>query len=122
MNPHQCEPQTRRFATYAVLSAALLAGALLASGLYSIYLLYSNSVEQVLALQQDKADFAAQRIEQFLEEIEKQMVWTMLPYGTRGDVSTEQRRFELYKLLMRTPAIDEISWIDHAGRLHVKAS
>ena len=57
----------------------LVTVALLASGLIEIYFSYQESKEVLSALQREKAQAAAVRIEGFITEIEHQMGWVTQP-------------------------------------------
>jgi adenylate cyclase len=116
------ETQAARCSRWATASVAALSILLLASGVFSVRFFYTQSAEQFITLQQDRADFAAHRIEQFFADLQRQMVWTMLPYAPQNGISVEQRRHELHKLLMQAPAVDEIAWLDDGGRVQIRAS
>ena len=64
-------------------------------------------------MQQDKADAAAQRIEQFVDEIERQFGWTTRARWAAGPL--DQRRFDYVRLLRQVPAITELTELDGAG-------
>jgi signal transduction histidine kinase len=112
----------RLFSKYAVLIAALVAGALIASGLVGVYFSYRQNEVQSIALQQEKAYFAAWRIEQFIKDIEHQIGWTSLPRVAADALPANERRFEYLKLLRQVPAITEVSWLDAEGRERLKVS
>jgi signal transduction histidine kinase len=111
----------RLFWKYVVFFSLLVTVALLASGLIEIYFSYQESKIVLSALQREKAQAAAVRIEGFITEIERQMGWVTQP---RAVVATplEQRRFDFYRLQRQVPAITEISYIDSAGREQVRVS
>ena len=112
----------RLFSKYAVLIAALVAGALIASGLIGVYFSYQQNQAQFVALQQEKAYFAAWRIEQFIKDIEQQIGWTSLPRVAADAFPLAERRFEYLKLLRQVPAITEVTWLDAEGRERLKVS
>jgi hypothetical protein len=112
----------RLFSKYAVLIAALVAGALIASGLVGVYFSYRQNEAQFIALQQEKSYFAAWRIEQFIKDIEHQIGWTSLPRVAADALAVNERRFEYLKRLRQVPAITDVSWLDAEGRERLKVS
>ena len=113
-------PRWRLFGKYATLIIALVGGALLASGLVSLYFSYRENQEHLIALQQEKALSAATRIEQFIRDIEHQLGWTTL-LSTEGD-SVQQRRLEYLKLLRQVQAITDVAWLDSSGYEQLRVS
>jgi signal transduction histidine kinase len=111
----------RLFWKYVVFFSLLVTVALLASGLIEIYFSYQESKEVLAALQREKAQAAAVRIEGFITEIERQMGWVTQPRPVAA-APLEQRRFDFYRLQRQVPAITEISYIDPAGREQVRVS
>ena len=89
----------RLFAKYATLITVLVGGALIASGAVSLYFAYGESKLALFALQREKADAAAYRIEQYVRGIEHELGWTALPRVQEGSSASEQRRIEFLKLL-----------------------
>jgi GAF domain-containing protein/HAMP domain-containing protein/anti-sigma regulatory factor (Ser/Thr protein kinase) len=112
----------RLLAKYATLIIAVVAGVLLVSGAVSLYFSYRETQAQLVALQFEKAQGAASRIEQYVLDIEHQLSWTALPRVDSGGDALEQRRIEYLKLLRQAPAITEVAWIDSAGREQLRVS
>ncbi|HEY5290870.1 MAG TPA: cache domain-containing protein, partial [Burkholderiales bacterium] len=112
----------RLFPKYATLIIALVGGMLVASGGISLYFSYRENQEHLVALQREKAEAAATRIEQYILDIEQQLGWTALPQVGAGGNPLDQRRFEYLKLLRQVPAITEVAWIDASGRERLKVS
>jgi Cache domain len=72
---------------------------------------------RILRLQ---AKYAADKIEQFIKEIEGQVGWTT---QLRWSVETiEQRRFDALRLLRQVPAITELSQVDASGKEQLRVS
>ena len=107
------------FRKYVVFFVALVSLALIASGGVQLYFTYQENKQALLALQQEKADSAASRIETYVQEIERQLAWVRLPQV--GSQTAEQRRIEYLKLLRVVPAITDAAMIDALGKeqLHV---
>src|SRR5690349_5945751 len=87
-------PHWRLFPKYATLIIAVVAGVLAVSGAISIYFSYRETRTQLVALQFEKAQGAATRIEQYMLDIEHQLSWTALPRVDTGGDPLEQRRIE----------------------------
>ena len=66
------------FRKYVVFFVALVSLALIASGGVQFYFTYQENKQALLALQQEKADSAASRIETYVQEIERQLAWVRL--------------------------------------------
>jgi signal transduction histidine kinase len=112
----------RLFRKYVVLFAALVSGALLASGAIEIYFSYQETTEGLLRLQREKALAAATRIGQFVREIVGQLGWTTHPLLVSGPAALDQRRVDYFRLLRQVPAITELSLIDASGREQLRVS
>jgi signal transduction histidine kinase len=106
----------RLFPKYALLIIALVATLLVASGAVGLYFSYRENVRHLVALQFEKAQAAAVRIENYVHDIEQQLGWTTLPGFDMSADPLEQRRFDFLKLLRQAPAITEVVWIDPRGR------
>ena len=114
----------RLFPKYALLIIALVAGMLLASGAVGIYFSHRENQDHLAALQSEKAQGAANRIEQYVQGIEHELGWTALPRidSGAGSDALEARRIEYLKLLRQAPAITELVWIDPRGREQLRVS
>ncbi len=115
-------PRRRLFTKYLALIVGLVSFALVASGLVSLYFAYKENQAQLVTLQQEKADAAATRIEQYVRDIEQQLGWTALLHGAPGGNTNDLRRFEYLKLLRQVLAITEVAWIDNNGREQLRVS
>lgn len=111
----------RLYRKYAVYFVVLVSAVLLASGAIGLYTSYYENRTALIALQREKAVGAAQQIEQFIGEIERQIGWTHLPHiGSEGVL--ESRRLNFIRLLRQVPAITEARWIDPDGREQMRVS
>ncbi|WP_076999978.1 HAMP domain-containing histidine kinase [Variovorax sp. KK3] len=126
LNDTAGRPVRRRhlFPKYALLISLLVGGMLVASGAVVIYFSYRENQEHVIALQAEKAQAAATRIEQFVLNIEHQLGWTALPRAdaTGGVDPREARYLEYLKLLRQVPPITDVAWIDADGREQLRVS
>ena len=107
----------RRFARALV---GLVAVALLANGAVNMWLSYEEASASAVQVQREKAQAAAERVAQFVGEIESQMGWTTRAEWAR--VSLDQRRYDLIRLLRQTPAIMEVLFVDGSGREQLRLS
>jgi signal transduction histidine kinase len=112
----------RLFPKYALLIITLVGGMLIASGAIGIYFSYRETEAHLVALQAEKAQSAATRIEQYMLDIEHQLSWTALPHTDSGGDALELQRIEYLKLLRQVPAITEVAWIDATGHEQLRVS
>ena len=101
---------------------ALVAGALLVSGAVEIYSSYNENKSALVALQREKAGGAASRIESFVREIERQLVWTTQPLLVPPAAAIEQRRLDAVRLQRQVLPITEVSDLDASGREQLRVS
>ena len=108
------------FRKYVVFFVALVSLALVASGGTQLYFTYLENTQALLALQQEKADSAASRIETYVQEIERQLGWVRL---SQLDTQTpEQTQTEYLKLLRMVPAITDAAMLDASGKEQLRVS
>ena len=69
-------PRRRLFAKYAAALVGLVSLVLLINGSLNVWFSYAEAKDAAIRLQREKAEAAAQRIEEFIDEIEKQIGWT----------------------------------------------
>ena len=107
---------------YFVISVILLGGGLISSGVLEIYFRYRESHENINLLQQEVATAAAFKTEQFIQQIEAALrTATKSPEIARKGLS-EEFQAELTRLLLVTPAIEEVMALDLAGHIRLQAS
>jgi signal transduction histidine kinase/HAMP domain-containing protein len=107
---------------YLVIMVGLVTGALLASGAVQIYDSYNENKVALVALEREKAAGAATRIETFVREIERQLVWTTQPLLVPPAAATEQRRLDAVRLQRQVPPITEVSYLDSSGHEQLRVS
>ncbi|MBP0463487.1 HAMP domain-containing protein [Roseomonas sp. PWR1] len=98
----------------------LVGAVLLVNGSISMWFAYREATEAAVRVEQEKADAAADRVAQFIAELEQQIGWT-----TRADwarVPMEQRRYDFIRLLRQAPAISEVLYVDGEGRERLRLS
>ena len=69
-------PRCRLVRKYALLFIVLIGVALVVNSTLDFWFSYQENKGALVRVQRDKADAAAQRIEQFVDEIERQFRWT----------------------------------------------
>lgn len=116
--PHRA--RGRLFRKYVFLLASLVGGTLLASGALEIWFSYGENKAALARLQEEKAASAAARIDQFIDEITRQIGWTTRAQWS--DSVLEQRRIEYLQLLRQAPAVTEVAHIDATGREDLRVS
>ena len=115
-------PHGRLLRKYAVILAALVAGALVVSGAIQIWFAYGEHRDALVRIQREKATAAAAAIEQFTAGIEGQLGWTTHASVYAGPGGAEQRRFDFIRLLRQAPPITELVYIDGAGKEQLRIS
>jgi HAMP domain-containing protein len=110
----------RLFRKYLVLILSLVSGALLASGVLSLYFSYQENKTALAAVQEEKAIAAAARIEQYVRQIEQQLAFASLPQLDAADL--EVRRVEFLKLLRQAPEVTDVALIGPDGRERIAVS
>ncbi|MBL8700805.1 MAG: GAF domain-containing protein [Alphaproteobacteria bacterium] len=114
------QPRGRLFRKYVLSFIGVVSLVLLASGLLDGWFSYRETRTTLALVQDSKAEAAAQRIEQFIAEIERQIGWTTHAQWAAGTV--DQRRFDYVRLLRQVPAITELVQIDATGKEQLKVS
>jgi signal transduction histidine kinase/DNA-binding response OmpR family regulator len=120
-------PQGRLFRKYVVVLVALVGGVLIASGVVELYLAYKETKRAVVSVEREKAVAAAERIEQFIKEIERHIRGTThAATDMRLDIATraiaEQREIDFLRLLRNVPVIMDLRHLDVAGREQLRVS
>ncbi|GIK85197.1 MAG: hypothetical protein BroJett026_06780 [Betaproteobacteria bacterium] len=106
-------PRGRLFRRYFFLILALVTSALLLPSSISLWLSYRETLEALHAVQRERANAAAERIEQYVGDVQRQLASAALPQ--LGDAATEQRRLEFQRLLSRVPDVTDVAFIARDG-------
>jgi class 3 adenylate cyclase len=105
---------------YVALFAAVVCVTLLGNGLLEAWFLYREQTALLGRMQIEQADAAADKINQFVSGIEKQLGWTtQLPWSVG---SMDDRLLDLSRLLRQAPAITEVAVVDATGRERLRVS
>jgi GAF domain-containing protein/HAMP domain-containing protein len=113
-------PRRRLFAKYAAALVGMVSLVLLINASLDVWFSYDEAKDAALRLQREKAEAAAQRIETFIDEIERQIGWTTATQWASSPI--EQRRFDYSRLLRQVPAITELSQLDSHGHEQLRVS
>src|SRR5262245_44416581 len=105
-----------------LIALALVCGGLLTSGVVELIFRYRESVAAIGALQQEMAQGAAFKIQQFVQDIERTLRASSQTQEIVTSGLTEPYKFELLKLLKVTPAITELVALDASGHEQLKVS
>ena len=104
----------------AIALVGLVVFVLVVNGAVNMWLSYGEAKSAALQVQQEKAQAAAERVQQFVAEIENQIGWTTRVEWSR--VPLEQQRYDFIRLLRQVPAITELAYIDGKGKEQLKVS
>ncbi|MGE5096249.1 MAG: ATP-binding protein [Betaproteobacteria bacterium] len=115
-------PRRSLFRKYAAIFMALVAGGLVAEGLVELGFDYEESRQAAAELQRAEARAAAERIGQFLEGIERQVLDVSALPWTSGLLGLEERRDEYHRMMKLVPAITEVSNVAPEGREQLRVS
>src|SRR4051812_18794662 len=118
--PAMPPPRRRLFRKYALLLVGLVGAALLITSGFDFWFSYQETKAALIRLQQEKALAAAERIEGFIDEIERQIGWTTHAQWAASPL--DQRRQDYFRLLRQVPAITEVRQLDAAGQEQLKVS
>src|SRR3954462_101913 len=102
------------FFKYVVLFVGLVFGVLVINAALDLYFVYQENRRASIEVQREKAEAAAQRVESFVREIERQIGW--VAYAQFAALPPEQRRFDYARLMRQVPAITELIQLDRQGR------
>ena len=107
---------------YFFVSLFLVGGGLLTSGLLDIYFRYFESRDQISELREEVAAGAAFKLEQFVQEIEKTMLWATKSREIILEGISPKYKFELRKLLLIAPPVTEAVAVDETGLMRTQVS
>ncbi len=132
-------PRGRLFGKYVAFLVVLVGGLLVASGLLELYFSYQEAKRALVRLEREKALAAAERIERFVKDIERQLRATtyaasddpaVAPSGRKGtgfreslaSALVEQREIDFLRFLRSVPAAREVRHLDIAGKEQLRVS
>jgi signal transduction histidine kinase/CheY-like chemotaxis protein len=112
----------RLFRKYVIVLLLLVGGVLLVSSAVDLYFSYQETKESLVRIEREQAVAAAMRIEQFVQDIERQVRWTTQAAFDDPAAAREQREIDYLRLLRNVPAIAEISHLDASGKEQLRVS
>lgn len=119
----RAEPETGRLVRhYFLVSLALISGGLIVSGALDLYYSYVETRQQIALLQQEKAQGAALRIAQFVQNIQQGLTTAAKSRDLVINGIGPSFSFELERLLLVAPPISDLVAFDLSGRQAVQAS
>jgi signal transduction histidine kinase/ActR/RegA family two-component response regulator len=119
-DPDRLGRRGRLFGKYAAMFVAVMSVALAINGLSDIWFSYREQRALLIRIQHGEAEAAAEKITQFLKEIEGRLAWaTQLPWSLR---TVDEWQFDAVRLMRGLPAITEITQLDAKGREQFQVS
>ena len=112
--------RSRLFIKYVALFVSVVALALVANGAFEVWFSSQEQKSSLINIQHQQAEAAADKIEEFVTQIQSQLGWTTQLPWTNGTL--DQRRFDALRLLRQVPAITELAQIDASGHEQLKVS
>jgi signal transduction histidine kinase/HAMP domain-containing protein len=108
------------FLKYVVLFVGLVTGVLVINAALDLYFVYQDNRRASIDVQREKAEAAAQRLELFVREIERQIGW--VAHAQWDSLPIDQRRFDYVRLQRQVLAITELAQLDRTGKEQLKVS
>ncbi len=112
--------RSRLFIKYVALFVSVVVLALLANGAFEVWFSFQEQKSSLINIQHQQAKAAADKIEEFVTQIQSQLGWTTQLPWTSGTL--DQRRFDALRLLRQVPAITELAQIDASDHEQLKVS
>jgi signal transduction histidine kinase len=112
--------RSRLFIKYVALFVSVVVLALVANGAFEVWFSFQEQKSSLINIQHQQAEAAADKIEEFVTQIQSQLGWTTQLPWTNGTL--DQRRFDALRLLRQVPAITELAQIDASGHEQLKVS
>ena len=108
------------FRKYVAMFLVVVCVVLISNGLFEVVFYYQDHKSSLIRIHREQAAAAANKITQFIKEIQNQIGWTtQLPWS---GTTLDQRRVDGLRLLRQVPAITELSQLDPAGREQLRIS
>ena len=112
--------RSRLFIKYVALFVSVVVLALVANGAFEVWFSFQEQKSSLINIQHQEAEAAADKIEEFVTQIQSQLGWTTQLPWTNGTL--DQRRFDALRLLRQLPAITELAQVDASGHEQLKVS
>ena len=108
------------FWKYVLLFILVMSVALVTNSLVDIWFIYQEHRAVLVRAQKDQAKSAAEKISEFVTNIESQLGWTT--HLSWSAASMEQRELDGVRLMRQVPAITELTLLDDQGREQLRLS
>src|SRR5471030_1891736 len=108
------------FFKYVTAFVGLVTVVLVINAALDLSFVYQDNRRASIDVQREKAEAAAQKIESFLREIERQIGW--VAQAQWASLTVEQRHFDYGRLLRQVPAITELVQLDRQGKEQLRVS
>ena len=112
----------RLFRKYVVVLLLLVGGVLALSSLVQLYFSYRETRLALTRIEREKAMAAAAKIEQFIQEIERQVRGAVQDAFDDPVMARAQREEDYLRVLRNVPAVTDIRHLDDSGREEVRVS
>ena len=112
--------RSRLFRKYAALFVLAVGIALLTSGAIEVWSLFRDHTAWLIRIQHAQAQAAADKIGQFIEQIEGQLHWTTQLYW--AEQPSDERQADAFRVLRLVPGIMELARLDPAGHEQLRVS
>ena len=110
----------RLFRRYVALFLVVVGLASIPNGLLDAWFSYQEQRTLLVRIQGEQANSAAEKIGQFVKEIEGQLAWaTQLPLQANA---ADEWSFDAVRLLRQAPAVTEVAQLDGSGRERYRMS
>src|SRR5260370_36725513 len=108
------------FLKYVVLFVGLVTGVLVINAALDLYFVYQDNRRASIEVEKGRAEAAAEKVEWFGREIERQLGW--VTEAQWAALPVEQRRFDYVRLLRQVPAHTELVHTDGQGDEQLRVS
>jgi signal transduction histidine kinase len=115
-------PHRRLIWKYTAIVATLVAAAVVSVGLTELYFSYQDSKKALARVERDKASSAATSIEQFVQEILRELDAVAQPPIAKGTAGLAERNQDFHRLLEREKFVSQLSYLDSIGKEQVRTS
>jgi signal transduction histidine kinase len=115
-------PHRRLIWKYAAVVVTLVAAAVVSVGLTELYFSYQDSKKALTRVERDKASSAATSIEQRIQEILRELDDAAQPTVQPRAAGLLEREDNFHRLLLRDEFVDQVSYLDRAGKERVRVS
>jgi signal transduction histidine kinase len=108
------------FRKYVAMFVAVVSVSLMINGASDIWFSYREQKALLVRIQRSQAEFAAEKISQFLKQIAGQLAWeTQMSWS---DSTLDEWQLDTVRLLHQAPALTEITLLDARGREQFRIS